>query len=82
VLAELDAYADPGFVGRYCIVFDTVVEDLPAGSFPDRPSDVGNNPKTAMHEWLKSLPEYEIDNDIHHRILIGWVYDGHLRRLK
>lgn len=37
VFAELNAYADLVTVGSYCIVFDTVVEDLPAGSFPDRP---------------------------------------------
>ena len=36
VLAELNAYADLVSVGSYCIVFDTVIEDLPEGSF-DRP---------------------------------------------
>lgn len=82
VLAELNAYADLVSVGSYCIVFDTVVEDLPAGSFPDRPWDVGNNPKTAVHEWLKSHPEFVIDKDIDNKLLISVAPDGYLKRVK
>jgi cephalosporin hydroxylase len=82
VLAELNAYADLVSIGSYCIVFDTVVEDLPAGSFPDRPWDVGNNPKTAVHEWLKTHPEFEIDKDIDNKLLISVAPDGYLKRIK
>jgi len=81
VLAELNAYADLVSVGSYCIVFDTVVEDLPAGSFPDRPWDIGNNPKTAVREWLKSHPEFEIDKDIDNKLLISVAPDGYLKRV-
>ena len=81
VLAELNAYADLVSVGSYCIVFDTVVEDLPAGSFPDRPWDVGNNPKTAVHEWLKTHPDFEIDKDIDIKLLISVAPDGYLKRI-
>ena len=81
VLAELDAYADLVNVGSYCIVFDTVVEDLPAGSFPDRPWDIGNNPKTAVHEWLKNHPEFEIDKDVDNKLLISVAPDGYLKRV-
>jgi cephalosporin hydroxylase len=81
VLAELNAYADLVSVGSYCIVFDTVVEDLPAGSFPDRPWDVGNNPKTAVHEWLRTHSEFEIDKDIDTKLLISVAPDGYLKRL-
>lgn len=81
VLAELNAYADLVSVGSYCIVFDTAIEDLPAGSFPDRPWDVGNNPKTAVHQWLKSHPEFEIDKDIDNKLLISVAPDGYLKRV-
>ena len=81
VLAELNAYADLVSVGSYCIVFDTVVEDLPAGSFPDRPWDVGNNPKTAVHEWLKEHTEFEIDRDIDNKLLISVAPDGYLMKV-
>ncbi len=82
VLAELNAYADLVSVGSYCIVFDTAIEDLPAGSFPDRPWDKGNNPKTAVHEWLKSHAEFEIDKDIDNKLLISVAPDGYLKRVK
>lgn len=81
VLAELNAYAHLVTIGSYCIVFDTVIEELPAGSFPDRPWDVGNNPKTAIHEWLKGHPEFEIDKDIDKKLLISAAPDGYLKRI-
>jgi len=81
VLAELNAYADLVPVGSYCMVFDTVVEDLPARSFPNRPWDVGNNPKTVVHEWLKIHSEFEIDKDIDSKLLIGVAPDGYLKRV-
>lgn len=81
VLAELNAYADLVSVGSYCIVFDTVVEDLPPGSFPDRPWDVGNNPKTAVHAWLPEHPEFVIDEQIDHKLLISVAPHGYLRRV-
>lgn len=82
VLDELNAYADLVSVGSYCVVFDTVIEDLPQGSFPDRPWDVGNNPKTAVQEWLKSHPEFEIDHAIDNKLLISNVPHGYLKRVK
>lgn len=81
-LAELNAYADLVSVGSYCIVFDTVIEDMPKGSFPDRSWDVGDNPKTAVHEWLKSNPEFEIDKTIDDKLLISVAPDGYLKRIK
>lgn len=81
VLAELNAYADLVSVGSYCIVFDTVIEDLPVGSFPDRPWDVGNNPKTAVQEWIMSRPDFEIDKDMDSKLLISVAPDGYLRRV-
>ena len=81
-IAELNAYADLVSVGSYCIMFDTVIEDLPAGSFPDRPWDVGDNPKTAVYEWLKTHPEFEIDKEIDNKLLISVAPDGYLKRIK
>ena len=81
VLAELNAYADLVTIGSYCIVFDTAIEDLPAGSFPDRPWDVGNNPKTAVHEWLRSHHQFEIDKKIDSKLLISVAPDGYLKKV-
>lgn len=80
VLAELEAYAPMVTPGSYCIVFDTVIEDMPAEMFPDRPWGPGDNPKTAVHAWLPRHPEFEIDNGIDAKLLVSVAPDGYLRR--
>ena len=80
VLSELEAYAPLTSVGSYCIVFDTVVEDMPADMFPDRPWGPGNNPKTAVWEYLKTHPEFEIDETIQNKLLVTVAPDGFLKR--
>lgn len=82
VLAELQAYAPLVSVGSYCVVFDTIVEDLPAGMYPDRPWGPGDNPKTAVHAYLKSHPEFEIDKGMDHKLLISVAPEGYLRRVR
>lgn len=82
VLAELQAYAPLTSFGSYCVVFDTVVEDMPADMFPDRPWGPGNNPKTAVWEYLKTHPEFEIDKSIQHKLLITVAPDGYLKRIR
>ena len=82
VLAELEAYAPMTSVGSYCVVFDTIIEDLPDNMFSDRPWGVGNNPKTAVWEYLKTHPEFEIDKTIQHKLLITVAPDGYLKRIE
>ena len=82
VLAELQAYAPLTSVGSYCVVFDTIIEDLPKEMFPDRPWGPGNNPKTAVWEYLKTHPEFEIDKSIQHKLQITVAPDGYLSRIK
>jgi len=82
VLAELRAYAPLTSVGSYCVVFDTVIEDMPADMFPDRPWGPGNNPKTAVWAYLKEHPEFEIDSRMDHKLLISVAPDGYLRRVR
>lgn len=81
-LAELQAYAPLVSVGSYCVVFDTVVEDLPAELSYDRPWGPGNNPKTAVREYLKDHPEFEIDKAIERKLQITVAPDGYLRRCR
>ncbi|CAM3330736.1 cephalosporin hydroxylase family protein [Thalassospira profundimaris] len=80
VLSELKLYAPLVSVESYCVVFDTVVEDLSNDAFPDRPWGVGDNPKTAVWEYLKTHPEFEIDQAISDKILISVAPDGYLKR--
>ncbi|GAB58435.1 cephalosporin hydroxylase family protein [Rheinheimera nanhaiensis] len=81
VLAELAAYSPLVSSGSYCIVYDTVVEDMPADMFPDRPWGPGYNPKTAVHAFLKQHPEFVIDKTIESKLLITVAPDGFLRRV-
>jgi len=81
VVEELKAYAPLTSVGSYCIVFDTVIEDMPNEMFLDRSWGVGNNPKTAVWEYLKTHPEFEIDKSIQNKLLITVAPDGFLKRV-
>jgi cephalosporin hydroxylase len=82
VMAELEAYAPLVSVGSYCVVFDSFVEDMPKGFFADRPWDVGNNPKTAVHEWLKQHEQFEIDAEIENKLMVTVAPDGFLKRVR
>ncbi len=81
VLAELEAYTSLVSPRSYCVVFDTIIDDLPAEMFPNRPWSPGNNPKTAVHTFLKSHAEFEIDTAMHNKLLITVATDGFLRRI-
>ena len=82
VLAELEAYAPMTTVGSYCVVFDTIVEDLPQALSGDRPWGPGDNPKTAARKYLAAHPEFEIDRRIDRQVLIGVAPEGYLRRVR
>jgi cephalosporin hydroxylase len=79
VLEELKAYAPLVTKGSYCVVFDTLIEDMPKEMFPDRSWGPGNNPKTAVWEFLKTHPEFEIDKSIDNKLLISVAPDGFLK---
>lgn len=80
VLAELEAYAPLVSAGSYCVVFDTLVEDMPPELFGNRPWGPGNSPKTAVLEFLRGHPEFEVDTSIQHKLQITVAPDGFLRR--
>ena len=82
VLAELEAYAPLTSVDSYCVVFDTLIQDMPAEMFEDRDWGPGDNPKTAVWEYLKTHPEFEIDKSVDHKLLISVAPDGYLKRVK
>ena len=82
VLAELEAYAPLTTIGSYCVVFDTIIEDLPDGTYSDRPWGPGNNPKTALRKYVQSHPEFQIDKHIDNKLLISVAPDGYLKRMR
>ena len=82
VLAELEAYAPLTSLGSYCVVFDTVVEDIPKELCGNRPWGPANNPKTAVWQYLKTHTEFEIDKSIQHKMQITVAPDGYLKRIR
>lgn len=81
VLAELEAYAPLVSINSYCVVFDTIVEDMAVDVFPDRPWGPGNNPKTAVREYLKSHKEFQIDKLFEDKLQLTLAPDGYLKRV-
>lgn len=81
VLRELELYSPFVTPGSYLVVFDTIVEDMPAQMY-DRPWDKGNNPKTAVWEFMKQTDDFEIDYAIDNKLLISVAPEGYLKRVK
>jgi cephalosporin hydroxylase len=78
VLKELRLYSPLVTRGSYLVVFDTLVEDMPEDFFPDRPWGKGNNPKTAVREFLRDNDRFRIDKDIEAKLLLTVAPDGYL----
>lgn len=83
VWQELNLYSPFVSLGSYIVVFDTIVEDLPEGYFSqERPWGIGNNPKTAVHEFIKENDRFVIDRSIDQKLLISVAPEGYLKRIK
>jgi cephalosporin hydroxylase len=82
VLKELELYAPFVTVGSYLVAFDTIVEDLPASLYHDRPWSVGDNPKTAVREFLRSNDHFIINEEIDNKLLVSVAPSGYLKRIK
>jgi cephalosporin hydroxylase len=82
VLRELELYSSLVTRGSYVVVFDTVVEDMPEGAFPNRPWGRGNNPKTAVRAFLTRNDRFTIDHEVDDKLLITVAPDGYLRCIK
>jgi cephalosporin hydroxylase len=79
VLRELELYAPLVTKECYLVVFDTLIEDMPAGSFPDRPWDKGDNPRTAVDAFLQTAGRFEVDLAIDAKLQISVAPSGYLK---
>ena len=80
VLAELRALAPLLPVGSYVLVADTIIEEFPAGHYQDRDWDRGNNPMTAVREFIGERDDFIVEPDWSRRALITEFRDGILVR--
>ena len=82
VLAELRMYSPFVTKGSYLVVFDTIVENLPDYYLPGRPWKKGDNPMTAVQQFLNENSDFVIDEDIDNKLLISVAPQGYLKRIK
>lgn len=82
VLKELQLYSEMVNVNSYIVCPDTFIEYFPKNYFKDRPWDVGDNPMTAVKEFLKQNDSFIIDKDIDNKLMITEGFDGYLKRIK
>lgn len=81
VLSELQAYAPLTSLGSYCVVWDTVIEDMPEEMLQNRAWGPGNSPKSAVREFIEKNTDFEIDHEIHEKLLITVAPEGFLKRI-
>lgn len=82
VLRELQLYAPLVTDSSYCVVLDTIIEDLPGDAYPDRPWGKGNSPKSAVWAFVESDPRFAIDRDLEAKLLMTAAPDGWLKRVR
>jgi len=93
VLKELEIYAKLVTKNSYCIVFDTIIEDLSEVYGKNRFWGKNNNPKSALKKYLNKIKRdsffdlkkkkinFKIDKAIDSQILITVAPGGFLKRL-
>lgn len=82
VLAELRHYSNLVMKDSYIVVFDTIVDELPAGYFADRPWGPGDNPKTAVQAFLAENDRFIVDRTIDGKLLVTSNPGGYLKCVK
>lgn len=82
VASELAIYSPLVTFGSYLVVFDTGIEDMSADFFSERPWGKGNNPKTAVRQFLSKSDRFVVDKEIESKLLISVCPDGFLKCIK
>lgn len=82
VLNELRSYAPFVEKGQYLICGDTVVERIPAQLHRTRPWGPGNNPATAVKEFISESDRFAVDEKIDQRLLLSCHPGGYLQAVK
>jgi cephalosporin hydroxylase len=81
VIKELQALTPMLPVGSIVIVADTIIEEMPDAHYRNRPWGRGNNPYTAVNEFLKLNPAFKLDQRYSRRSLMGECRDGIMIRI-
>jgi cephalosporin hydroxylase len=82
VLQELKLYSPLVTKGSYMVVFDTLIDEMPEDTYPNRPWGKGNNPKTAVMEFLKTNDRFVVDKELENKLLITVAPNGYLKCIR
>ena len=80
VLEELNLYSQIVSKNSYCIVFDTIIHNMPNDFYSDRDWNKKNNPMTAVNKFLNKNKKFEIDPEINNKLMITMAKNGYLRK--
>ena len=82
VYEELSFYSQFVTKNSYCVVFDTIIENLPNKLVKNRPWSKGNNPLTAVKLFLEKNKNFKTDEKIDHKLMVSSAQNGFLKRIK
>lgn len=82
VLNELRCYAPFVEKGQYLVCGDTVVERIPPQLHRPRPWGPGDNPATAVKEFLDESNRFVVDHKIDQRLLLSCHPGGYLQAVE
>jgi cephalosporin hydroxylase len=82
VLSELRSYSSFIECGQYLVCGDTIVEHIPTQLHRRREWGPGNNPATALQQFLSETNRFVVDHDIDHKLLFSCHPGGYLRAVK
>ncbi len=64
------------------VVFDTIIENLPEEASADRPWSPGNNPMTAVDQFLETNDRFVKDINIDNKLMFSVAPNGYLKCVK
>ena len=82
VMNELKTFSQFVGKGHYLICGDTIVEHVPIQKHRPRPWGPGNNPGTAVRQFLVENDSFEIDEDLEKKLLLTCHPGGYLKAVK
>ena len=80
VLKELNKYSPLVTKNSYCVVFDTVLNNLPNKFMENRPWNNKNNPMTAVKEFLKKNKKFKVEKKFENKNIITCMPNGVLKK--
>jgi cephalosporin hydroxylase len=79
VLEELRLYSPLVGKGSYIVCCDTIIDVMPMNKDRDRPWGPGNNPQSALWQFLGENKRFEIDKEVENKLLFTCHPNGYLR---